>query len=355
MLKKSAVCIVTGGAGFIGKHLVDSVAANFEVVIVVDSLIAQVHGSDPQFPKFASNVVFVKRDICDKDTWDLILSTYNPTVVYHLAAETGTGQSLSSPDIHAMTNVVGLSVMLEAFTKYSKIPSRIVLSSTRAVYGEGRWMSTEMDASEYPAQRSKKMLSSGRWDYPASTNLPMSSDHNECKPISVYGVTKLAQEQILRIWSISNQVECVILRLQNVYGEGQSLINSYTGILSLFCKIAKNGGQIPLYEDGKMIRDFIYVTDVVSALVASLGIELSKGEDLVLDIGTGIPLTIEDVALKISHTYGAPAPKITGQFRIGDVRHAFCDNSKATQILDWSPQVEITKGIESLVKWIEES
>lgn len=355
MKKDSNVCFVTGGAGFIGKHLVNRISGIFELVIVVDSLIEQVHGLDPKAPKFPSNVLFYQKNICDRETWEEILSTHNPSVVYHLAAETGTGQSLSSPNIHAMTNVVGLSVMLEAFSRHSKKPSKIVLTSTRAVYGEGRWINTGVNSPLYPSQRSGEMLSSGNWDYPASINLPMSADHNECKPVSVYGVTKLAQEQILRLWAISNQVECIILRLQNVYGEGQSLINSYTGILSLFCKLAKSGEQIPLYEDGKMLRDFIYVTDVVSALIASLRVKISEGEDLVLDIGTGVPLTIESVAHKISQTYDSPDPKITGQFRIGDVRHAFCDNSKAIQILDWSPQVDITEGIRSLVKWVEES
>jgi dTDP-L-rhamnose 4-epimerase len=170
-------------------------------------------------------------------------------------------------------------------------------------------------------------------------------------PVSVYGATKLAQEHILRAWSNSFGVDPVILRLQNVYGPGQSLANPYTGIMSLFCRMAKAGRSIPLYEDGQVRRDFILIDDVARAVHAAATVGTAPVGPV--DIGSGEHQTIALAAELIAEYYGAPAPHVTGQFREGDVRHAWADVRRASEVLGWSPQVSLRDGITALATWID--
>jgi dTDP-L-rhamnose 4-epimerase len=170
-------------------------------------------------------------------------------------------------------------------------------------------------------------------------------------PTSVYGATKLAQENILKAWGGSRGIPVTILRLQNVYGPGQSLINSYTGIVSLFSQWAREGKTIPLYEDGKIGRDFVYIDDVADAFVAALDAGPDEARP-VLDIGSGIASTIEDMAFAIARFYGAPQPVVNGKFRDGDVRSASCDISPTLERLDWTPRWALDDGVAALQGWI---
>jgi len=170
-------------------------------------------------------------------------------------------------------------------------------------------------------------------------------------PVSVYGATKLAQEHILASWAQSVGVEPVVLRLQNVYGPGQSLINPYTGIVSLFCRLARAGRSIPLYEDGQVRRDFVLIDDVARAVVAASVAD--RPGTVPIDIGSGEHQTIARAAELIAAHYGAPAPHVTGQFRQGDVRHAWADVSRAASALDWAPEHTLSDGIKRLAAWIE--
>jgi dTDP-L-rhamnose 4-epimerase len=170
-------------------------------------------------------------------------------------------------------------------------------------------------------------------------------------PVSVYGATKLAQEHILQAWAKSYGVETVILRLQNVYGPGQSLINPYTGIMSLFCRMAMGGRSIPLYEDGEVRRDFILIDDVASAIVAGALSATVQGEPM--DIGSGEFQTIGTAANLIARHYGAPEPHVTGQYRQGDVRHAWADIRAAEAVLGWTPKYSLAEGIDRLANWID--
>ena len=170
-------------------------------------------------------------------------------------------------------------------------------------------------------------------------------------PVSVYGATKLAQEHVLQAWAKSYGVETVILRLQNVYGPGQSLINPYTGIMSLFCRMAMGGKSIPLYEDGEVRRDFILIDDVASAIVAGAVSPTVQGEPM--DIGSGEFQTIGTAAKLIAQHYNAPAPHVTGQYRQGDVRHAWADITAAKDVLGWTPQYNLAQGIDRLATWID--
>ena len=346
----SRTCIVTGGAGFIGCALSASLAERFDKVVALDILHPQIHATRERPAALDPRVELVVGDVCDSTAWDALLARARPDVIVHLAAETGTGQSLTEATRHARANVVGATAMLDALTRARTAPKRFVLSSSRAVYGEGAWRAPSGEGF-YPGQRSIAQLEAGRWDF-AGTPLPMQADALRPAPVSVYGATKLAQEHVLSAWCVATGSERVVLRFQNVYGPGQSLINAYTGIVSLFCQLARKGQSIPLYEDGNMLRDFILIDDVAASVIRA--IEAPSGVDgRVFDIGQGVGATIAEMAREIAAIYGAPAPHVCGKFRFGDVRHAYCDTTQAREALGWAPSATLPEGLRRLSNWIE--
>lgn len=343
--------LLTGGAGFIGSALSHLITGPGNLpVVAIDSLHPQVHAQSARPAELHSDVHLIVADICEPATWTSFLAEWRPSIVVHLAAETGTGQSLSEASRHTHVNVTGTARMLDAFAAVGHVPQRFVLSSSRAVYGEGVWL--EADGTRVnPGQRSKAMLDAGQWDFADAVALPFVADTTPPAPTSIYGATKLAQEQILRSWALSFGSEVAILRLQNVYGPGQSLDNPYTGIVSLFSRLARAGESIPLYEDGLMRRDFIFISDVARALNAAMHEPRADGD--IYDIGYGKPTTIADVASLITVHYGAPAPHVCGKYRNGDVRHAGCEVTRAKAI-GWRPEVELADGINQLCDWIDQ-
>lgn len=345
-------CLVTGGAGFIGSALSHKIAAQFDRIIAVDNLHPQVHPKQVRPDALNGKVELIIGDCAKEETWDF-LKTFKPDVVVHLCAETGTGQSLTESTRHGEVNVVGTTRMLDALYRYEAIPKRIVLSSTRAIYGEGAWKNEKTGEITYPGQRSKPMLERGEWDFPGLTCLPFEASRTEPRPTSVYGATKLAQEHVLSAWTLAFGVELVMLRLQNVYGPGQSLTNPYTGIVPLFGRLAKEGKSIPVYEDGIIVRDFVYIDDVANAIArAATGSFVPNSP---YDIGSGVGTTILRLAEIIAGIYGAPAPTINGMFRNGDVRAASCDISRTKAALDWTPVVSVEDGVAALCAWIDKS
>jgi dTDP-L-rhamnose 4-epimerase len=343
-------CVVTGGAGFIGCALSSGLGQRFERVIVLDSLHPQIHRSAVRPAALDALVEFRRADVTESSTWDALLAAVRPNVIVHLAAETGTGQSLTESSRHAHVNVVGTTTMLDALSRHKHAPDQLVLASSRAVYGEGAWRRTD-ESVFYPGLRGREQLERGAWDFPDAKPLRSQAGTTEPRPTSVYGVTKLAQEQILEAWTGAYGTRLGILRLQNVYGPGQSLINSYTGIVSLFVRLAKEGKSIPLYEDGMMRRDFVYIDDVASALLCA--IDARPAGTVRFDIGTGDVGTIRDIATIISSRYGAPTPHVSAAYRHGDVRHAMCDISLSLAHLRWSPQVNLQSGLNLLCDWID--
>lgn len=349
-IEVSNTCLVTGGAGFIGCAISSELAHRFDRVVVLDNLHPQVHPTRTRPLALDPSAELVVGDVSDPSIWDHLLEGVVPDLVIHLAAETGTGQSLTEGTRHANVNVVGTTQMLDALVRHSRIPSRIVLTSSRAVYGEGAWQADDGSLS-YPGQRSRAMLESGSWDFPGLRCLPFEATRTEPRPTSIYGATKLAQEMILNAWALSFGVEVGLLRLQNVYGPGQSLSNPYTGIVSLFSRMAKAGRTIPLYEDGEIIRDFVFIEDVARAIIAvATGPATSSNA---YDIGSGEATSIRELAGIIAGIYGAPEPVINGAFRNGDVRAASCDISRTIQGLDWSPEWPVRRGVQALCEWID--
>lgn len=348
------VALVTGGAGFIGSALSTYLLEHFNRVIAFDNLLPQVHPSGKPAACFNPDVEIYREDIRSSDAWDRLLSSCKPDLVVHLAAETGTGQSLTSSTRHTSVNVVGTSTMLDAFTRHRQTPNRFLLCSSRAVYGEGAWQYVDgPDKGKvfYPGLRSRAMLESHQWDFPHAKPLPMNASSTERRPESIYGVTKSAQEDLLTLWCDAFESSLVILRLQNVYGVGQTPENPYTGIMSIFSKIAQRGGSIPLYEDGQVRRDFVYIDDVKDACIRA--IELEQAPNKPIDIGSGRYTTIAEAARIISDHYHADKPCVTGEWRHGDVRHAWSDTSQAEQILNFQANEDIKSGLKKLMGWID--
>ncbi|CAN7440829.1 NAD-dependent epimerase/dehydratase family protein [Arthrobacter sp. LjRoot14] len=342
--------LVTGGAGFIGCAISDALVSEFDRVVVVDNLHPQIHATGQRPEQLNPAAELVVADVTEAKTWDTVLQDVTPDVVIHLAAETGTGQSLEESTRHAHVNVVGTSQLLDGLNRHGKLPRRIVLSSSRAVYGEGAWKDAHGRVF-YPGQRTSETLDKAQWDFPDASPVAMKASETFPAPVSVYGATKLAQENVLQAWAKSYGVETVILRLQNVYGPGQSLINPYTGIMSLFCRMAMGGKSIPLYEDGEVRRDFILIDDVASAIVAGAVSPTVQAEPM--DIGSGEFQTIGTAAKLIAEHYKAPASHVTGQYRQGDVRHAWADITAAEKVLGWTPKYNLAQGIERLATWID--
>jgi len=347
----SRTCLVTGGAGFIGCAIANGLVNRFGRVVAVDVLHPQVHRTARRPPILSDKVELIVADVAMEETWRQVLLSVRPDVVVHLAAETGTGQSLTEGRRHAHVNVTGTATMLDAFAQLEQLPEQILLTSSRAVYGEGVWRPVGgSHRAVYPGQRTSSQLAQKIWDFPGLQPEPSESTTTIPHPVSVYGATKLAQENILRAWTTYFDVGLKILRLQNVYGPGQSLTNSYTGIVTLFCRMAKQGVSIPMFEDGNMLRDFVFIDDVADALLQAVDNE--GASDKILDVGTGKACTIAYVASVIADLYGAPKPHVSGQYRFGDVRHASCRIERTSELLKWLPKCDIRDGVGKLASWI---
>lgn len=345
------VCLVTGGAGFLGCAISSALADCFDVVVAVDNLHPQVHANRVRPRALDSRVELIEADILNTETWDSVLRKHVPDVIIHLAAETGTGQSLTESTRHASVNVCGTTVMLDALARSGRIPEHLLLSSSRAVYGEGAWRDIITGNISYPGQRTKRMLESGVWDFAGMVSLPLAADLTETHPTSIYGATKLAQEHVMSSWALAHGVTLDILRFQNVYGPGQSLVNSYTGIVPYFSRIARVKERVPLFEDGAITRDFIFIDDAADAIVKAVTDRVVGKR--VFDIGSGVATSILELAEMITMMYDAPAPLITGQFRHGDVRHSVCEITRATEELNWTPRKPLWDGLRSLCQWID--
>ena len=347
-----STCVVTGGAGFIGCAISRGLADRFDEVIALDNLHPQVHPQRQRPAALDPRVELVVGDVTDAAAWDALLDRHTPQVIIHLAAETGTGQSLTEASRHGLVNVVGTTQMLDALVRHEQRPQRILLASSRAVYGEGAW-TDPAGAVHYPGQRSRAMLGAAQWDFAGLTPAPHDARTVHPAPTSVYAATKLAQEHLVSAWCLAMGVRPVLYRLQNVYGPGQSPTNSYTGIVTLVARLARSGAAIPVYEDGLMLRDFVYIDDVAAALLAGLDVAPSR-PDPPYDIGSGSPVTVLALAQTLAARVDAPAPRVTGEFRDGDVRHASATIEPAQLALAWRPQVRLADGLARLVEWLPE-
>lgn len=352
--------LITGGAGFIGSRLVRALLQKNPAlrIWVLDNLHPQVHGADAAPPDFPEGVTFIRGDVANAKTVFEAVEQARPELVYHLAAETGTGQSYDEPTRYCSVNVIGTTNLVEALRK-TGTAHRVVLAASRAIYGEGAYRDAEgRECLGLP--RSAEAMNKGDFSVPLppgykSPGVPSASHAGlSVAPASIYASTKLMQEYILTQTGEGADWDVAILRFQNVYGPGQSLRNPYTGVLSIFSKQLLSGADLSIYEDGEIARDFIFVDDVVNALVCAGERPIRHGT--VLDIGSGRAETILNVAQTLMRELGRgeKAYRISGAFRIGDIRHACADIRAAQSLLGWAPQVTLEHGLAQLAVWARE-
>lgn len=349
-----ASVLITGGAGFIGSLLSRRLVESGYEVAVMDILLPQVHGDRPTL-SLAPSVRFFTGDVTHAPDWDAVLRLFRPSQVVHLAAETGTAQSLSHATRHGSANVVGTTQLLDALSRAKLVPDQLTVASSRAVYGEGAWRSGTQVF--YPPPRSHAQLLAGAWDPVGPTGepavpLPNCAGQTEPRPTNVYGATKLAQEHLLAAWAAAHDTKLSVLRLQNAYGPGQSLTNPYTGVVPFFARLSREKLPSEVYEDGRIVRDLVYIDDVVDALFAA--VEKPAPDPRFLDIGSGNGITIHELARKIAAVFDAPEPIVVPKFRDGDIRAASCNVEPATTELGWRPKWNLDDGLRALLTWIDD-
>jgi dTDP-L-rhamnose 4-epimerase len=356
--------LISGGAGFIGSRLIPLLSRVGLAVVVLDNLHPQVHGPSQSVPRFLADhdVSFHLGDVADPSVWNRVLADVTPSVVVHLAAETGTGQSLREAARHAEVNVTGTAVMLDALVRAERLPKRVVLTSSRAVYGEGAWIERETGARFYARPRGPKQLRTEQWD-PIGPNgepadfVPHAAAEVEARPTNVYAATKLAQENILGAWATAIDVELMVLRLQNVYGAGQAVGNPYTGVLTFLARQLLAGEVLSIFEGGGIVRDFVHVSDTarVIARCVEAPIDSAGAGDRyprTFDIGSGAHGTLEEYARVLASNVSGGEVRITADYRLGDVRAAYADISAAEAELGYAPKVSFEEGAVELLGWV---
>jgi len=352
--------LITGGLGFIGCALVSRLLSEGgHRIVIVDVLSAQVHGPTPDHSKIIHQpgVQFIHADICTLGVLRDALRGID--IVYHLAAETGTGQSMYEIQNYYRTNVMGTAILLEEMVKEPTLrPQKVVLTSSRSVYGEGAYVrASDADRPSaprvYPSARSVADMNAGRFEFVHDGELlaPVPTRETDpADPQSLYAASKLAQEQMCQIALGTIGVNFTALRLQNVYGPGQSLRNPYTGILSIFTNILRQGGIIDIFEDGEESRDFVYVTDVVSALMAARDGPMGSGQ--VINVGHGTRTSVTTlVGLLEQKMETNGRTRISGRFRPGDIRHCYADISRMQQVLGLTTLCDLQSGLSATVDW----
>lgn len=352
--------LVTGGAGFIGSNVALKLIAKGYSVVVLDSLSEQIHGLNPDqtsplYMSIKDKVDFVKGDVCKRDDWLKALDGVD--YVIHLAAETGTGQSMYEIEKYVGTNIGGTALLLDILANTKHHVKRVVVAESRAIYGEGKYVCPSCGV-VYPLERKDEDMSKGDFECRCPkcggpVKLVGTTEDSNILPSSVYGITKQVQGQLVHLVCKSIGVESVSFRYQNVYGPGQSLSNPYTGILSIFSTRIKNGNGLNIFEDGKETRDFVFIDDVADATI--LGMEVPAANGHVFNVGTGVATDVLTVAHTLCDKYGIQVPiTVSGNYRLGDIRHNFADITLAKQILGFNPKWNFSDGIEQFVKWVNQ-
>lgn len=348
--------LVTGGAGFIGSWLVDRLLSTGHRVTVLDNLSPQIHAQTPAaalLPLDHAALRFVQGDVRDRAVLGPLLADCE--LVVHLAAETGTGQSMYQIGHYYDVNVQSTAQLFELVGTQHKQVRRIVLASSRSVYGEGAYLldGRLVTADPRPAQR----LAAGHWEpvgpHGEALQLIATPEDALPRPASVYAATKLANEQLGRVFAEAYSTSVIALRLQNVYGERQSLRNPYTGILSIFSNRMRQHLPINLFEDGLESRDFVHVADVVRAITLALDSGLAGFQ--VLNIGSGVATSVQRIAKLLAERLGSLSVlQVSGDYRAGDIRHCYADLAQAGAQLGFRPEVSLEVGLDAFCRWVQQ-
>ena len=353
--------LITGGAGFIGSNVALKLIEKGYYVRVLDNLSKQIHGDNPEetsplYRSIIGKVDFIRGSVTSREDWLRALDGID--TVLHLAAETGTGQSMYDIENYVNTNIGGTAIMLDILTNVKTLDvKRVVAAESRAIYGEGRYWSPDLNSYVYPDERTDEDMSNGDFEVKfkgcdTPLELVATTEDSAIHPTSVYGITKQVQGQLIHLCCKAIGIDAVTFRYQNVYGPGQSLSNPYTGILSIFSTRIKNGNEINIFEDGLETRDFVYIDDVVDATIR--GIEVPRAAGHVFNVGTGVATDVLTVARTLMESYGTEVPlRVSGNYRFGDIRHNYADITLAREILGFQPKVDFPTGISRFASWVD--
>ena len=351
--------LITGGAGFIGSNLVLRLIELGHKVTVLDNLSPQIHGDNPDtsplYNSIKNKVKFVHGTVESREDWKLALVGVDTIV--HLAAETGTGQSMYQIKKYSDVNIGGSSIFLDLVTNSTHSITKMIIASSRSIYGEGKYF-CQQHGIVYPNARKEQDMTRGDFNVKCpicadNVDLRATDENSKIHPSSIYGVTKQVQEQMFMITGQSIGVPTVSLRFQNVYGAGQSLSNPYTGILSIFSTRIKNNNDINIFEDGLESRDFIYIDDVVESIVLSIFNEQANYQ--IFNVGSGVCTDVLTVAETLKSVYQSSSEiLISGNYRVGDIRHNFADLTLIKSKIGFEPKVDFVTGMKRFTAWVNE-
>jgi dTDP-L-rhamnose 4-epimerase len=352
--------LVTGGAGFIGSHVVDRLVERGHDIVVLDNLDPQVHGESSTFPiniedhVLARRVEFTHGDVRDATAVAGALAGVDRVI--HLAAAVGVGQSMYQPHYYTSVNVDGQGVLLEEMAKAPKQYARLVVASSMSIYGEGAYRCAEHGVVA-PPPRDESRLARGEWELmcPGCDRTLQPILTTEDKPLqftSIYSITKKTQEELALCFGRAYDISTFALRFFNVYGSRQALSNPYTGVAAIFMGRLKNGHAPMIFEDGRQSRDFIHVFDVAKAVVQAAEVE-SEGVDA-LNVASGRPVSIRQVAETLAERLRVDiAPVNVGRYRAGDIRHCLGDPCRAEARLGFKATTSFADGLDELIEWSE--
>jgi dTDP-L-rhamnose 4-epimerase len=353
--------LVTGGAGFVGSHVVDRLVEGGHDIVVLDNLDPQVHGEAADRPHNiaghvdAGRVTFMRGDVRNRD--DVRRALDGVDSIAHLAAAVGVGQSMYEPYYYADVNVAGQGMLLEEMAREPQRYRRFVVASSMSIYGEGTYVCAEhgaMAAEPRPEDR----LERGQWEVPCpQCGADMAAGRTaEDKPLqftSIYAITKKTQEEMALCFGRAYHVPTVALRFFNVFGSRQALSNPYTGVAAIFMGRLKNNRPPLVFEDGLQSRDFVHVHDVADAVVRSL--ELDHATSGAYNVCTGRPVSIAEVGAALGRLMGVDLePEAVGRYRAGDIRHCVGDPTLAREVLGFEAQRSFDEGLAELMSWAAE-
>ncbi len=344
--------LITGGAGFIGSNLAKKLIESNHYVRILDNFSMQIHGGNQSLDHELSGVDLLIGDVRDKSA--IAKSLEGIDTVVHLAAETGTGQSMYKIEEYQQTNISGTLNIIDHLLNKKHSVEKIVVASSRAIYGEGQYFCEE-DGMIFPGERSETEMLNRQFEHRCENSQkfmkPIATPETaKLAPLSFYGLTKQIQEQIVIMYAKVLGISGYALRYQNVYGPGQSLMNPYTGIMAIFSSLGRNNETIKIFEDGKQTRDFVYIDDVIEATISCLSSD-KKGVDI-YNVGTGKPTSVYQVAdMIVKYLNSNSDLKITGEYRLGDIRHNYADLEKAKKELGYTPIIDIEDGLKNFLDW----
>ncbi|HIG32121.1 MAG TPA: NAD-dependent epimerase/dehydratase family protein [Flavobacteriales bacterium] len=349
--------LITGGAGFIGSNLTVKLVSKGYNITILDNLSKQIHGENQDSSLYNSikgKAAFISGDVCNKSDWEKALKGQD--AVIHLAAETGTGQSMYEITRYNEVNIIGTAHLLNILANQEHTIEKIIIASSRSIYGEGKYL-CDNHGITYPNERKDADMAKGNFNpicdkCDKKLILKATDENSKIHPSSIYGITKQQQEQMILLIGKTLKIPAVALRYQNVYGPGQSLTNPYTGILSIFSTRLLNGNDIDIYEDGEESRDFVFIDDVVDATV--LALEKKEANHQIFNVGSGVAITVLQVANTLKELYDSNVNiNISGKYRLGDIRHNYADLSKIKNALGFRPKFNFKTGITEFVNWVK--